>query len=71
MTVTATPKTDFGLMPVALNLESLIIFVVPNLFVEVEDENFFQESEDTDGDQAESTVEVSHFGNFANPIVSI
>jgi hypothetical protein len=50
MTVTATPKTDFGLMPVALNLESLIIFVVPNLFVEVEDENFFQESEDTDGD---------------------
>jgi len=71
MTVTATPKTDFGLMPVALNLESLIIFVVPNLFVEVEDENFFQESEDTDGDQAEATVEVSHFGNFANPIVSM
>jgi hypothetical protein len=35
MTVDATAKADFGLMPVALNLESIVMFMVPHLLIEV------------------------------------
>ena len=35
MIVTATAREDFGLVPVALNLESIVMFVVPHLLIEV------------------------------------
>lgn len=35
MNATATAKDDFGLMPTALNLESLVILTVPHLLIEI------------------------------------
>ena len=35
MMVTATAREDFGLMPVALNLESLVVFAAPHVFTEL------------------------------------
>jgi hypothetical protein len=41
MILNASPRHDFGLMPVALNLDSVVMLVVPHLFTELSDSDAF------------------------------
>jgi len=76
MMVTATAREDFGLMPVALNLESLVVFAAPHVFTELSNPDAATLAQQLDrqypwSNQSLLSNHVTKFTAFSQPILAL